>query len=123
MGSVRLRVVSGQAAAVPGVRVPPCEFLVGAVTTLGALAWEFAPRKCWGARPSVGRGHCRPIVTLDFTVLAEPGGCGWVARWAACYTETLDNVPYNTFLVRAHGGLRVLISALSGLRCSPRLDD
>ena len=39
MGSVRLRVVPGQAAAVPGVHVPPWVFSVVAVATLGALAW------------------------------------------------------------------------------------
>ena len=96
MGSVRLRVVSGQAAAVPGVHATPWVFLVVAAATLGALAQEFAPQKCWGARLPVGRGHCRPIVALDFTVLAEPGGCGWVARCAACDTETLDNFTSNT---------------------------
>ena len=95
MGSVRLRVVSGQAAAVPRVHATPWVFLVVVVATLGALAWEFEPQKCWGARLPVGRGHCRPIVALDFTVLAEPGGCGWVARCAACDTDTLDNVTYN----------------------------
>ena len=39
MGSVRPRVVPGQAAAVPGVHATPWVFLVVAVATLGALAW------------------------------------------------------------------------------------
>ena len=47
MGSVRLRVVSGQAAAVPGVHVPPCEFLVVAVATLGALTSQPATANAW----------------------------------------------------------------------------
>ena len=45
MGSVCLCVVPGQAAAVPGVHVPPWVFLVVAVATLGALAWLASHRE------------------------------------------------------------------------------
>ena len=45
MGSVRLRVVPGQAAAVPGVHATPWVFLVVAVATLGALAQPASHRE------------------------------------------------------------------------------